>query len=119
MFYYFGSDFSDCCLHLYRGKLKQNILAGSPSSLTQVFFVYLSIESQIIQWPKRCFSVYPNKDEDKNHKENYIQQASSQKFRRMRLMLYFFLTNRANFHMQAVVKTAFLGESKNHRHQKW
>ena len=41
---YFGCDFSDCCPHLYCGKLKGNISAAVSSSFPKVSLVYLGID---------------------------------------------------------------------------
>ena len=42
--YYFGCNFSDCCPHLYCGKLQHNVSAAVSSGFPQVSFVYLNIE---------------------------------------------------------------------------
>ena len=42
--YYFGCDFSDCCLHFYCCYLKHNVLVAVSSDLLQVSLVYLRME---------------------------------------------------------------------------
>ena len=50
-YYYFGCDFSDCCPHLYCGKLK-HISAAVSSAFLWVSLVYLGME--MIQ-PEKAF----------------------------------------------------------------
>ena len=52
---YFSRDFSDCCPHLYCGKLKHNVSAAISSGLLQVSLVYLGID--MIQFGKVFLSL--------------------------------------------------------------